>query len=253
MTPADEYARRGFVTGIRALDDDEVLEARQTYERLEAGIGKERAQIGLTSQHLTDPGVWALAAHPKILDAVESVAGSDVVLIGTHFFSKQPARDVSVEGFVAWHQDVTYWGLRPRKAITAWLAVDDADVENGCMRVIEGSHVVGQVEHGESDREGNLLSVNQAIDPARVDESKAVDLELQAGCISVHDGLLIHGSNPNRSTRRRCGLTIRYTTPEVRLVGDDKQRVTWHPILMRGEDHYGHLALEEPPAFVDAR
>ena len=250
MTPAREYARRGFLTGIRSLDDGEVVRCREMFDSLEAESGKEASQVGMEGRHMTDPGVWALATHPAILDAVVRVAGPDIVLIGTHFFCKYPVADVAGEHFVAWHQDVTYWGLRPRKAITAWLAVDDADVENGCMRVIEASHRGGQVEHRTAVRAGNLLSVNQAIAPSLVDESKAVDLVLPAGSMSLHDGLLIHGSNPNRSNRRRCGLTIRYTTPEVRLVSDENFKGVWRPLLVRGEDRYGHLEYAPRPAFA---
>ena len=117
---------------------------------------------------------------------------------------------------MAWHQDVTYWGLEPPRAITAWIAIDDADVENGCMSVIPGSHRLGVLEHGKSGRTGNLLSINQEVPEDLVDEVRAVSMPLRAGQMSLHDGMLLHGSHPNRSSRRRCGLAVRFTTPDVR-------------------------------------
>ena len=107
------------------------------------------------------------------------------------------------EKFVAWHQDVTYWGLEPAYAITAWYAVDDADAGNGCMRVIPGTHRTGIREHGKSDMKGNLLSINQEVPVTEDEGDSAVDLPVPAGEISLHHGVLIHGSNPNRSDRRR--------------------------------------------------
>src|SRR5205085_1530697 len=141
--------------------------------------------------------------------------------------------------FVAWHQDVTYWGLEPPLAVTAWYAVDDSDVENGCMRIIPGTHR-GIRAHGKSERAGNLLSINQEVPVTAAEEARAVDLVLKAGEISLHHGMAIHGSNPNHSTRRRCGLTLRYVPPHVRQIGENSQRRRWNAVLVRGEDRTGH-------------
>ena len=153
-----------------------------------------------------------------MLDPVEAVLGPDILLLASNFFCKYPAEERG-ERFVAWHQDVTYWGLEPPRAITAWIAIDDADVENGCMSVIPGSHRLGILEHAKSARAGNLLSINQEVPDGLVDEARAVSMPLRAGQMSLHDGMLLHGSHPNRSTRRRCGLAVRFTTPDVRQIG----------------------------------
>ena len=242
------FAEQGYIPQIAVLTPDEVLHYRQAFDALEAKVGKKASQITLMSKHFEYEFIWELATNSKILDAVEEVYGPDLLLIGTHFFCKYPQPEVG-EHFVAWHQDVTYWGLQPPKAITAWLAIDDADVENGCMRIIPGSQQGGIVEHGKSQRGGNLLSVNQEVPDELVDADTAVDLCLPAGSMSLHDGQLIHGSNPNRSNRRRCGLTIRYSTPEIRVVHDDSFTGQWYPVLLRGQDRYGHLSYVDPPTF----
>ena len=143
--------------------------------------------------------------------------------------------------FVAWHQDVTYWGLEPPEAATAWLAVDDVDIGNGCMRVIPGSHRQGILTHDKSPIAGNLLSINQEIPADSFDETHAVDLVLKAGQMSIHDGLLIHGSNPNHSRRRRCGLAIRYIASHVRQVQSNSLGKFYQPILVCGRDEYGYF------------
>jgi ectoine hydroxylase-related dioxygenase (phytanoyl-CoA dioxygenase family) len=127
-------------------------------------------------------------------------------------------------------------------AITAWYAVDDSDAENGCMRVIPGTHRGGIREHGKSGRQGNLLSINQEVPVSPEEEARAADLPLRAGEISLHHGMLIHGSNPNRSRRRRCGLTLRYVPTHVRQVMLNSQGYHYAPLLVRGEDRFGHYA-----------
>ena len=153
----------------------------------------------ILDRHFDVEFVWRLATHRRVLDAVEAVLGPDILLLASNFFCKYPAEERG-ERFVAWHQDVTYWGLEPPRAITAWIAIDDADVENGCMSVIPGSHRLGILEHGKSAREGNLLSINQEVPDGLVDEARAVSMPLRAGQMSLHDGMLLHGSHPNRST-----------------------------------------------------
>ncbi|HWP40235.1 MAG TPA: phytanoyl-CoA dioxygenase family protein, partial [Tepidisphaeraceae bacterium] len=141
----------------------------------------------------------------------------------------------------------TYWGLEPPFAVTLWIAIDKSDVENGCMRVIPGSHRGGLLPHGKAGKSGNILGHNQEIDPRLIDESRAVDLELEAGQASLHDGLTVHGSNPNRSNRRRCGMTLRFTRPDVRPVPGvfvDK------PILISGQDRYRNFTYVPRPDFA---
>ncbi len=202
----DTYEREGFLGELEIFSEEEILHFRGCFDQLEEREGRENCQIGLAGRHLTEKFIWQLATDRKLLDVAEQLMGEDILLLSTHFFCKYP--DPEAEAFVAWHQDVTYWGLEPPVAYTAWIAIDDSDVENGCMQVIPGSHRKGIISHGKSEKEGNLLSINQAIPDEEVDESKNVNLELKAGEVSFHHGHLFHSSRPNNSTRRRCGLTV---------------------------------------------
>ena len=222
---------------IDVHDDVKVAQIRGAFDELEAREGKENCQIGLQGRHVDERFIWELASEPKILDCLEALMGPDIMVLSTHFFCKYPR---TTEKFVAWHQDVTYWGLEPPFALTAWYAIDDSDAENGCMRVIPGSHRQGIVEHGKSARTGNLLSIDQAVQ-SDVDESRAVDFVLKAGQMSVHHGHLIHGSNPNTSNRRRCGLTLRYCPPSVKPVVANSIGKPWPAVLARGEDRFKHF------------
>ncbi len=245
-----EFETQGFVSGIKIFDRGEADGVRAAFNALEAKEGREKCQIGLMDRHYDQQFVWDLGTHPKVLDAVAAVMGPDVLLLATHFFCKYPeprdARQDHAERFVAWHQDVTYWGLEPAFAVTAWYAVDDSDVENGCMRAIPGTHQ-GIREHGKSDRKGNLLSINQEVPVTPAEEASAMDMPLKAGEMSLHHGALIHGSNPNRSDRRRCGLTLRYIPPSVKQVKLNSVGRKYSAILVRGEDRYGHFEARQAP------
>ena len=207
------YGTEGFVSGIRVEDEAGALHYQRQFDALEAKEGREKCQTGMLDRHFDLEFIWQLATHPKILDCIEDLIGPNILLLATHAFCKYGPQ----ENFVAWHQDVTYWGLEPPEALTAWYAIDDSDRENGCMRVITGTHL-GLREHGESEREGNLLSVNQEAAVSEDEEKDAVDFVLKAGKISIHHGTIIHGTLPNRSIRRRCGLTIRHIPPWVKPV-----------------------------------
>jgi ectoine hydroxylase-related dioxygenase (phytanoyl-CoA dioxygenase family) len=246
---AAAFERDGYVSGIQVAEADEVARTRAAFDALEAIEGREKCQIGLLDRHFDQRFVWDIATSPAVLDAVEAAIGPDILLLATHFFCKYPEEspEAGAGKFVAWHQDVTYWGLEPPLAVTAWYAVDDADAENGCMRLIPGTHREGVREHGTSHREGNLLSINQEVPVTAEEDASAVDAALRAGEISLHHGALIHGSNPNRSQRRRCGMTIRYVPPHVKQVAINSQGRTWAGILVRGEDRYGHFAPREAP------
>jgi ectoine hydroxylase-related dioxygenase (phytanoyl-CoA dioxygenase family) len=245
-TLTEQWVERGFLPLVDVLAPDEAARCRARFDAMEREVGRDTAEIRILDRHLDVEFVWRLATHPRVLDTVEAVLGPDVLLLASNFFCKYPA-DERGERFVAWHQDVTYWGLEPARAITAWIAIDDADVENGCMSVIPGSHRLGILEHGKSGREGNLLSINQAVPDGLVDEGRAVSMPLRAGQMSLHDGMLLHGSHPNRSIRRRCGLAVRFTTPDVRQVSPNSLRGYYRPVLVRGTDRHRHFPPVEVP------
>jgi ectoine hydroxylase-related dioxygenase (phytanoyl-CoA dioxygenase family) len=241
-----QFELDGYLLGIPILSADEVAFFNLRYEQLKAAVKARSAKGRITNQHLQDPEFYALATRDDVLDAVELALGPDLVLISSGFFDKPPG---SKDEFVAWHQDTTYWGLEPPVAATVWIAFDDSDIENGCMRVIPRTHRSGLLPHSVSKEPGNILAHDQEIPAEYLDESTAVDLILKAGQASIHHGELVHGSNPNCSTRRRCGMTVRFTRPDVKPVTTGPFPFKEQPILVRGEDHYGHFNLISAPHF----
>ncbi|MGE0802001.1 MAG: phytanoyl-CoA dioxygenase family protein [Lautropia sp.] len=147
----------------------------------------------------------AFARDPQIVDLVSQIIGDDIILWGCHIFCK-PGGD----GYeTPWHQDGHYWPIRPLANVTVWVALDDSTAENGCLRVIPGSHRA-RVTHPHLLEDREDLSLTQRTADDAFDVAHAVDVELEAGQMSLHDVYMIHGANPNRSTRRRAGVALRY-------------------------------------------
>ena len=146
-----------------------------------------------------------LARDPEIVELVSGVIGDDVILWGCHVFCKPP-----VDGYeTPWHQDGHYWPIRPLATCTVWVALEESKVENGCLRVVPGSHSARALhEHLHEDRSD--LTLTQRMAAGTFDESQAVDIELEPGEMSLHDVYMIHGARPNTSTRRRTGVALRY-------------------------------------------
>lgn len=186
---------------------------------------------GMDVPHFVDTKLFEWLLDPAVLDLVSPLLGPDLALFSSHFICK-PA---GVGRRVPWHEDSAYWKtmLNPMEVVTVWLAIDDSDPANGCMRVIPGTHTGGYSQYRAVDGKANVFQS----EIVAVDETKAVDFTLSAGQASLHDGRLVHGSNANTSDRRRCGYTMRYISSATRFNHTD---YPMHQIyLARGQDRAG--------------
>jgi hypothetical protein len=232
----EHFNRHGYVKGIRVFESAEMAGIRDYFdELLKQTLAAGGDSYSISTAHMKHGRVYDLIHETRIVSLVRDVLGHDVIGWGSHFFCKMPHDGKSV----AWHQDASYWPLTPSKTVTVWLAIDDADTENACMRFIAGSHHSGHLTYRpSSDDEGNVL--NQTIENP-LQYGTEVDDVLAAGEASLHSDLLLHGSEANESDRRRCGLTLRYCTPDV------KAGVNWHAkgVVVSGTDFSGNWA--NPP------
>jgi ectoine hydroxylase-related dioxygenase (phytanoyl-CoA dioxygenase family) len=239
-TPAEvrRYQTDGFLSPIRVLSADQAERCRGEVERLHealAAIGHPRPP---SQAHLHFRWAHDLVTDARILDAVESVLGPDILVHSTTVFGKQPG-----DGrYVSWHQDGYYINLSVPAFVSAWVALTDSAPDNGCLRVLPGSHRQGRRPHGEtalSDK--NMLGSGLEV-ASTIDERLAVDLELRPGEASLHHVDLIHGSRANESGRPRIGFAIRYVAPQAR------QATLHHAVLLaRGHDRYHHYEVRETP------
>ncbi|WP_339682180.1 phytanoyl-CoA dioxygenase family protein [Gimesia maris] len=227
----EQFNQNGYLRSLPVFNEQEVQENREYFDRLlESVIAAGGDSYSISTAHMKYGKVYDLLTHPQIVAYVKDLLGENVIAWGSHFFCKMPQDGKSV----AWHQDASYWPLSPSKAVTVWLAIDDADPENANMRFIAGSHHHGHMTYRPSgSHEDNVL--NQTIENAE-QYGTPVDDTLQAGEISIHSDLLLHGSEANQSDRRRCGLTLRYCAADVRAGMD------WNAkgVIVSGADPSGH-------------
>jgi non-haem Fe2+, alpha-ketoglutarate-dependent halogenase len=230
------FNRGGYVKGLRVFSPGEMAEHRAYFDALLAQvIAAGGSSYSISTAHLTYGRVYDLLTHPRIVQCVRDLLGENVIGWGSHYFCKMP-RDGKI---VHWHQDASYWPLTPTQAVTVWLAIDDADVENACMRFIPGSHHFGHLTYQMTEDAEDAVLNQKVLNAEQF--GQPVNDELQAGEISLHSDLLLHGSEPNRSDRRRCGLTLRYCAAEVRA------GLGWNAkgVVVSGADPTGHWA--NPP------
>ena len=192
----------------------------------------------MVNWHKCCRGIWDIVTEPRIIDVVADLLGDSVILRHSHLFAKLPGDAKRV----AWHQDASWGPLSPSRVVTAWLAIDDVDVDNAAMQVIPRSHHHAQVAFRDSTAAENSVLVQTVDDPGEYGDPP-VALEMRAGQISLHSDWILHGSEPNRSDRRRCGLAMRYLSADVRAYLDWNTNSIW----CRGTDPGGHWANHPRP------
>ncbi len=243
-TVSEKYDRNGYVMIQNVIDQDLVEEGRAHVQWLldhNPGIRPEHLGHNL----MTDDPFWVrLVSDNRLLDVAEKFIGPNIALFASHYIAKPP-----FDGLLTmWHQDGSYWPLEPMEVVTMWLALDDSTPENGCMRVIPGTQEMSLQEMKPRTDVQNVLS--SGMDDSYVDESKAVDIILQAGGVSMHHPNIIHGSNANTSPKWRRGLTIRYIPASTRIV---TQKQWPSAFLLRGKAVEGINAYLPWPKYVAGR
>jgi non-haem Fe2+, alpha-ketoglutarate-dependent halogenase len=229
------FAEHGFATGIRVFSEEEAKDYRAKVESALASF--EKPTNVMRQIHLFLPWALELARKPEIINPVSAVLGKDVILKGGMVLVKSP-QSPSV---VMWHSDHAYTDTGISPQVSAWVALSPSFPENGCMKVVPGSH--RQVhEHHEVRMEGHQLKTNLTV-VQQPDPNTVKNLQLEPGQMSLHDPIILHSSGPNITDIPRIGFIIRYVTPE--FAANDAPMVR-----IKGDAPCPHLNLMEP-AFAD--
>jgi ectoine hydroxylase-related dioxygenase (phytanoyl-CoA dioxygenase family) len=234
------YNASGYIKPLEAFTPAEAAKNRAYFDDLLAKVQKARSDMdaySINGFHIFCAGLYDIVTNPVILDHVQDLIGPEVIAWGSHFFCKQ-AHDPRK---VAWHQDASYWPLTPARTVTVWLAIDDATVANAAMKFLPATHNRGHLKWREVGTDKAVL--NQEIENADQFGAPVYD-ELKAGQFSLHADMLAHGSDPNSSDRRRCGLTIRYCPPSVKALDE---RWSKGAILCRGSGANGAWTYNPRP------
>ena len=234
-----QYDQGGYAVFRGVLDPELISEASAHVEWLQARHPELRGEELSHELVASDPFWVRLVSDDRLLDIAALFVGSDIALFASHYICKPPFSGQQV----LWHQDGAYWPLEPMNVVTLWLAVDGSTPENGCLRVIPGSHRDEMHELRQRDDTESVLGSESAV---KVDESAAVDLIMAPGDVEVHHPKIMHGSNANTSPNRRCGLTIRYIPTSTRIVTEEQPYAS--ALLLRGEA--GANVYQPRPVFV---
>jgi hypothetical protein len=237
-----QYKDEGFISPINIFSKDKAKEIRNEIELIENNMPEELENSGRYNAHLISPLLDEVTHNSKILDAVQSLIGENILVCGTTLFIKNP----NEKGFVSYHQDAKYIGLEPHNWVTAWVAITDSNEKNGCMRMWSGSHKDNLKEHEEKFNEGNLLTRGQTV--KNVPKLETTPLILEAGQMSLHHPTIVHGSELNISNDRRIGFVIQsYIGTNVKQVlGKNSVQ------LARGVDEFNyHEKIGRPKKLLD--
>ena len=237
-----QYEDEGFVSPIDIFSKEKAKEIRNEIELIEKDMPKELEKSGRYNAHLISPLLDEVTHNPKILNAVESLIGKNILVCSTTLFIKNPHE----KGFVSYHQDAKYIGLEPHNWVTAWVAITDSNEENGCMKMWSGSHKDNLKDHDQMFNEGNLLTRGQTIN--NVPKEKVKSLVLKAGQMSLHHPKVVHGSELNKSNDRRIGFVIQsYIGTNVKQVlGKNSVQ------LARGVDNFNyHKKIGRPKSLMN--
>lgn len=234
----DQFGRDGFLAPIDVMSAQDAAQFRQRLEEAEARYPNQLIGRHRNNPHIAFSFFDEIAHHARIVSAVKSLLGENILICGTVLFVKEPQS----EGFVSFHQDATYMGMTPHLGISAWIALTPSNTENGCMRMVPGSHINALRPHIDTEDDENLLTRGQTVQD--VDESEAVDLVLEPGQMSLHHIKTLHDSRPNLTNDRRIGFTIQcYIPPEVR-----QEKGNMRVQIAAGQDTLGHHEQVARPA-----
>jgi phytanoyl-CoA hydroxylase len=185
--------------------------------------------------------------HPSIIDVLTKVIGPNAKWMQSMLFIKSAGKPGQ-----AWHQDEDFIPTRDRSLTGAWIALDDATVDNGCLWVIPGSHRQGILWELEEQDRPDFDCTDEAVGFPNTDND-AIPVEMKSGSIVFFNSYLLHRSLPNVTrTGYRRALVNHYMSAESFLpwqalkVGDYTGILDYRDVvIVAGEDPYAHKGIEE--------
>jgi len=235
-----EFDDKGYFTCVSILDDSEREEFLSKIDQIEKSVisypdNKKEQDPNNPSRlrkindlALNNQYFLKISKKPEILDIVAKCIGGDIKHFGDQLFMKPPGGVEKTS-----HQDSPYFPISPMNLISCWIALDDVNEENGCMKFIPGSHKWGALPHTEKwmvgDREDMCIPKDQ------IDDKEEVSIHLIAGSASFHHSLLVHRSGPNKTSQSRRGWAIHYMSAKSKWTDGGQKKPEFK--LLRGENH----------------
>lgn len=264
-----EFHERGFISVGRVLTDAQVEGLREGLDRVMAGETDRKPELlrnlaggdiyadggangGQRKNAAASTQVFAKAVviqivniweaeerylehiyNPIITEMAAQLCNTDLLRVWHDQIQYKPP---GVGTYTGWHQDYPAWPiLEPADLVTAWIPLDDATVENGCLWMVPGSHQWGIHKGLRTPEEG----FDPIYDPAQLPEGAQVlaePLEVKAGHCEFHHCLTWHGSPKNPSPRPRRAIAVHYMPGHTRFVPRGR-----HPMDVRVEVQPGEI------------
>ncbi|MFD0960929.1 phytanoyl-CoA dioxygenase family protein [Paenibacillus chungangensis] len=201
QTYKEQFDRDGYVVLKQLFSEQEVnalkKEAVQVLKKKE--VGKEGVYVGMAA---ASPIFAAAADKEELAEVLQEIIGEEVVFLSDKIVFKDAGTDFGSP----WHQDYPYW--KGSHKYSVWIALDDADADNGCLRVVPGSHLYGDINHQGDASDG--LGFGNRLREQDIDPDQIVDLKASKGDAIVFHDLLFHASYPNKSGKERWALISTY-------------------------------------------
>jgi len=245
-----QFRREGYlVYNHPVLPPARFKELAAYFESVLADLPPGERPESMDVPHFMHPRLLDWALDPAVLALVEPILGPDLALFSTHFICKPKGNGKRVP----WHEDSAYWRgqIEPMEVCTVWLAIDPSTRLNGCMMVIPRTHREGRAGFSDYEAVDSATSVfsTEILKQQRNDEEK-VYIELQPNECSLHDARIQHGSEPNTSTLRRCGWTLRFCSTAVKF-NEERFAGAHHVYLAKGRDKGGNSYAEPGRAYPE--
>lgn len=222
------FKANGYVNGGKVLSDEEVDILRAEMERVIANKDNPNVRQPVLLRNLAgnpDAPVWqivniweasepfkALISHPQITEGLAQLTNATELRIWHDQIQYKPAQ---IGGVNMWHQDAPYWPIiAPMTEVTAWVALDDVDEENGCMSMVPGSHLWGD----NIDFLHTLKNYEDMPSEFNGHKIQVVRCPVKKGEVHYHHALTWHGSHANTSGRPRRAIALHYMPQDTRYV-----------------------------------
>ncbi|QDV42768.1 1-deoxypentalenic acid 11-beta-hydroxylase [Stieleria neptunia] len=224
----EQYQRDGFLLRKSLFDAQEIdllrRSAREDKQLDDHAFGRadgEGGTVRLSLWNHPGQGIYgAFARCHRMVDTAEQLLDDEPY----HYHSKMIMKDARVGGAWAWHQDYGYWyanGVLTPNLVSAFIAVDPATRENGCLQVIRGSHHCGRVHH-------QLTGDQAGADVERVGEilkrMELIYVEMDPGDVLFFHSNLLHRSDQNKSADPRWSMICCYNAKS-----NDPYKDSHHP------------------------
>ena len=210
----DTWEKNGFLEINNILDPEDIKYLSKFYNDFLSGVydtSNHRSDLGgkgkegeekitqIMRPSLLVPELAESKVYAKILQIAKSIIGEDAALDFDMLINKPPY----TYSETPWHQDAAYWPPLPdKRSCSFWIALDNADIENGCMAYVAGSHLSEIKEHSKNE--------NGALSTTLSDDDIITYGEIEAGDAIVHHGITLHYAGGNKSNRNRKAWIVNY-------------------------------------------